>query len=59
MSKNYLGFIDTRNAKYQGFFMDEAFNGIGILIDNVFTTIVTHWNKYALNGNTLIIFPFL
>jgi hypothetical protein len=59
MSKNYLGIIDTRNTKYQGLLKDESFNGIGILIDNVFTTIVTQWNKYSLNGYTMIIFPFL
>lgn len=59
MSKNYFGVLDTRNTKYQGLIRDNAFHGTGILIDNLFTTVVTSWNKYLMNGPSIIIFPYL
>ena len=59
MSKSYFGLLDTRNTKYQGLIMDDSFSGIGILIDNIFTTIVSTWEKYSLNGPSIIIFPHL
>lgn len=59
MSKNYFGLLDSRNTKYQGLVKDQKFNGIGILIDNLFNTIVSNWKGYILNGYTFIIFPFL
>ena len=59
MSKNYFGVLDSRNTKYQGLLKDNSFNGIGILMDNLFTTVITTWNKYVMNGPSIIIFPYL
>ena len=57
MSKSYFGVLDSRNTKYQGQITDDSLNGIGILIDNMFTTILTTWKKHTLNGPSIIIFP--
>lgn len=57
MSKNYLGLIDSRNTKYQGLIRDDSFNGIGILMDNLFTTILSTWKKNFIDGPSVIIFP--
>ncbi len=59
MSNNYFGILDTRNTKYQGLLKNDSYNGIGILIDNLFTTVVTSWNKFIMNGPSFIIFPYL
>lgn len=59
MSKNYLGVIDTRNTKYQGLIKDDKFNGIGILLDNLFMTVLSTWKNNFINGASVIIFPDL
>lgn len=33
MSKNYFGFLDSRNTKYQGVIRNDHFDGVGIAID--------------------------
>lgn len=59
MSKNYFGLLDSRNTKYQGVIRDNLFNGIGILIDDQLTTVLSNWKKYSINGPSVIIFPTL
>lgn len=56
MSKSYFGVLDTRNAKYQGLIKDDSFNGIGMLINDQMTTILTNWKQNSINGPSVIIF---
>lgn len=59
MSKNYFGLLDSRNTKYQGVIRDNHFDGIGILIDEELTTILSTWKKCTINGPSVIIFSSL
>ncbi len=59
MSKNYFGLLDSRNSKYQGLLKDDCFNGIGMLIDNQLTTVLSSWKKHTLSGASVIIFKDL
>lgn len=59
MNKTYLGILDSRNTKYQGCISNQTYQGIGMLIDSKFMTIVTNWNDNKPNGHSFIIYPSL
>ncbi len=59
MSKNYFGVLDSRNNKYQGLIKDDHFSGIGILVDYLYTFVLSKWKHNSLNDSTLVIFPNL
>lgn len=57
MSQSYLGHLDSRNTKYQGFIEKSSRNGIGILVDEFVVFCMSHWKNDQPNGPTLIIYP--
>jgi hypothetical protein len=56
MSKTYFGLLDSRNSKYQGVIKEDSFNGIGMLMDDQLTTVLSSWEKYSIHGPSVIIF---
>jgi len=57
MSKNYFGLLDSRNTKYQGLINNDSFNGIGIILDHLYTLSISTWKSSNLNGPSFTIFP--
>jgi len=58
MSENtYFGFLDFRNAKFQGSIRDGDMDGIGIILDHYYLFALTNWKGSQPYGPTLVVFP--
>lgn len=54
---SYTGAVDCRNLKYQGTLQGRTYAGIGMVLEQDFTFVVSDWKGVLPSGHTLLVLP--